>query len=610
MAAPTTFAEWIQMANALSAASGTAVQLATLRDLVRTMPLLGYPRSTTVTAFTQPEVSGSVDIELSDVGWIQPGVSLSIGSISDGTWIGGMFLVSSIDAESNAIVATRLDTGESIDSSAAGVEIPASSLVSISAYLPQYSAAGPAAPENVVAELDNTTLTVTWRALSGDQADCVAIEWGLGDGAGTTPSGGRFVFVGPDQVQTLIDISGYGHFWVRAYSILNGSWSDPSFGTPTWVERTSPSAPSGITVALDANLLTIHWDEVADTSATVVARYWEDETTDKFTSRTPATKSYVTIPLPRTGTWHYELAIEGTDGATGDFSTAGSVDYSGIDTPSNAEFAVEDGVISATWENATRTDTVTLEWYSADSEGSSERIQSGTVDAISANGETEIRMIVEPGWYFLRLWNNYNGMRSSFGEPSGGTWIEVPAADAPTNVQITALSKAELLITWDTVTGADYISVQWESTTTPANKYSAILDGSAVRAVIHVPITDDYTLKVGSKTGKSDYTWSGSVTFSVEPPTAPTGFAGSNTDGNVTLSWNSLASDASVYMLEIQVDKDATDSTENYETILFVIRQANSVIYAQGSGNSYSYRIRSLDAFGNSSAWANVTVSS
>jgi hypothetical protein len=177
------------------------------------------------------------------------------------------------------------------------------------------------------------------------------------------------------------------------------------------------------------------------------------------------------------------------------------------------------------------------------------------------------------------------------------------------------INGASAEISWDIVDDADYIYVKYwpvndEELSSNDWVRSTMLEGDSSSTSIFVQTSGSYRFKVGAKKQNGNIAWADQSVFTIATPTLPAGVSGSNDGGSVTISWSSLIADRTVSAVEIQVDTDSTDDKSSYTLIAYVTKGSTSYTYNQGTGNSYSYRVRSVDIFGNYSDWVTITVAS
>lgn len=623
MSVPANYDEWMEKARNLSSTLSIIDQIATMRDLIKGLPLTGMPHAVTTASFIQPEVGSSVDVPIAPGDWLQPFVVLAVGGEADDEWVGGLFIVESVgdlDEDGAAIASLkRLSTGEAYPTGAtAGTEIPEGARCTVSAYVPDASSTSAISPSNVQAQIIDGVVTVSWGEVEDlTKCDDISVFWGPGEGAGGATVDGFVIHIPATDISASIKLPAFGHYWFTVKGRLNGRYGAASTGCPIWIEYAAPAIISGVSAVLTGNTLVIGWDELDDDTGFVIVEYWEDASAYRHRIAVPAGSTNVSIILPSSGTWHYRLAPQDANGVVGSFTEASSEVFAGIEAPSGALFEIATGgtIICAEWTNASATDEVVLEWGMSDTEGGTIS-DSGTIRALSRNGRTSaVLPIPYPGaWYFLRLWNVVGGVWSPVGAPAEGEWIRVPPCEIASNS--VSVSGASATFSWTLNSGAeaDLIYVNVSPTALPEGELtmpvtSAVASGHAntLEMVIGSAGTYNYTIVAKSKIGGVE-TATDSATFTVQGPTSVSGVASSWSDSITTLTWNTLVADPDVFQIEIQLDPTGAASESLFSTIAYVPKSDQSFDYAQLSGTSYAYRLRTLDLHGNHSNWTSVTV--
>ena len=584
-------------------------QIAIIRDLLQGVPAMGMPIAKLTTAIEQPAIGGMTAIDLDINDWITPSLVILIGDTEAGVW--GLYVVTEASSD-GTVTARRLDPGDLFTSAAEGSILPVGSRCTVSAYVPDSSIRSAIAPSGVGVTILNGIAHISWDALTDDEelfCDEVAVTWG--ESASNDPVGGQVVTVVPAGTGVEIALPDYGTYWFRVSGRLNGRLSSTS--TSVSATYSSPSLPGNVVASISGSVLSIGWDDIGDLSLRAVVEYWEDGTSTRFRIVAEPGSTGVSVSLQDAGTWRYGVAIEDSNGVVGSFTPQESIAFGGVSAPYGSSFSVSGGVLTAEWSNADYTDVVVLEWRRSETSGGA-ATSNGLIQALSRNGATSISMNVSPGYYFARLWNVYKNIWSPVGEPEDGKWIHVENVSAPQNVEA-AINGASAEISWDAVDGADYIYVKYWPVNNPEITSddwtrSMLLDGDSTSVSIFVQKSGDYNFKVGSKKRDGDVVWAIQSTFSIATPTLPTSVSGSNNEGSVTISWDSLIADDTVYSVEVQVDVDSSDGESSFALVAYVPKNDVSYTHDQGVGNSYAYRVRSVDIFGNHSEWVTITVAS
>lgn len=397
----------------------------------------------------------------------------------------------------------------------------------------------PATVTNSEAETTNSSVTISWPAVSGASSYDLVIN------------GKTYNVVGTSKTVTGLNPNSSYSYQIR----VNNADGSSNY-SPAKTVKTAPVAPSNPTVSASSNSVTISWPAVA--GATSYDLLFNGEV-----YRVTTTSKTIYGLVPGTS-YSYAIRSNNADGTSAYSATKT------IKTILTAP-AVPTG-ISAT----STTNSVTIQWSSVQGATSYDVMFAGQTYRVSSTSKTITGLAHSTTYHYSVRANNSSGSSSYSMSKAVTTQLGMPSA--PTIV--TASSTADTVtVSWSAVAGAASYDVLFNGTVYNVTSLSKTITGL-------IPSTNyNYCVRAKNSVGTSAYSTTKTITTQVAPPaTPPTHITATATESSVTISWNQV-DEATRY--EILFDGKNYSTTSTSITI-------NNLLY----WTEYEYKICSGNAGG------------
>ena len=332
------------------------------------------------------------------------------------------------------------------------------------------------------------------------------------------------------------------------------------------VNNEPPAAPTNLSASVNQDNVNLTWDTVADATSYNVYR-------DSSLIASPTTNAFTDTALAD-GTYLYEVsAIDDAGESTSKASVSATVNNEPPSAPTNLTASVNADNVNLTWD--TVNDATSYKVYR-----DSSLITSPTTNAFTDTALAD-------GTYLYEVSAVDDAGESTSKASISATVNNEPPA-APTNLTAAA-NGSNVNLTWNTVTDATSYNVYRDSNliaspTTNAFTDTNLADGTYLYEVSAV---DD----AGESTSKASV----SATVNNEPPAAPTNLTAAANGSNVNLTWNTVT--------------DATSYNVYRDSSLLESTTANAFTDTALADGTYLYEVSAVDAAGESTSKASITVS-
>lgn len=350
----------------------------------------------------------------------------------------------------------------------------------------------PDVPSDITGETTESTVTVKWNAVSGATGYDILFN------------GSTYSTTSPSKTFTgLKDNTEY------AYKVRSKNSDGVSeYGAEKKV-KTTPKAPSSVTVSTDENSVTVSWSPV--TGATSY-----DLQLDGKVYNVKGTSHKVTGLTPNTS-HTYQIRVNNANGSSS-YSSSKT-----LKTTPNPPATVR--------ETASRTD-VTLSWDYISGATSYDVLFNGTTYRVTGTSKTVTGLTANTSYSYQIRANNADGS-SSYSTAKTVKTLPYAPSTYPT---VTATATVDsVTLSWGAVAGATDYELYFNGKTYTVTGTSQKMTG----------LTDDtsysYRIRSHNAGGYSGYSSYMTVRTPMKAPGVPTGLSYSASSTSVTVSWNSVA---------------------------------------------------------------------
>lgn len=403
----------------------------------------------------------------------------------------------------------------------------------------------PSVPSGIQGETTESSVTVKWDAVS--DATGYDIQF----------NGSTYSTMSPSKTFTgLRDNTEY------AYKVRSKNADGVSEYGPEKKVRTTPKAPSSVTISTDENSVTVSWSPV--TGATSY-----DVQIDGKVYNVKGTSHKVTGFTPNTS-HSYQIRANNADGSSS-YSSARTVK-----TTPNPPTTVR--------ETASRTD-VTLRWDSVSGATSYDVLFNGSTYRVTGTSKTISGLNANTSYGYQIRTNNANGS-SSYSSPK--TVKTLPYAPSTYPTVRTAVATDSVTLTWNAVAGATEYELYFNGQTYTVKGTSQTVTG----------LKDDtsysYRIRSHNEGGYSSYSPYMTVKTALKAPAVPTGIGARSTYNSVTVSWNAV-SKAQSYDL-------------NFNGAVYNTTATTKTVSGLNPNTAYQFQVRAKNTAGASaySSWNSV----
>ena len=408
----------------------------------------------------------------------------------------------------------------------------------------------PTAPTNLSASVNGSSVSLTWNSVD----DATSYNVYRDDSLIASPTTNAFTDTALADGTYLYEVS----------AVDDAGESTSKASISATVNNEPPTAPTNLTVTINADNVNLSWDTVADATSYNVYR-------DSSLITSPTTNAFTDTALAD-GTYLYEVsAVDDAGESTSKASVSATVNNEPPTAPTNLTASVNGSNVNLTWDEVN--DATSYNIYR-----DSSLIASPTTGAFTDTALAD-------GTYLYEV-SAVDDAGESTSKASVSTTVNNLAPSAPTNLSASA-NGSNINLTWDTVADATSYNVYRDSSliaspTTSAFTDTALADGTYLYEVSAV---DD----AGESTSKASVT----ATVNNIPPAAPTNLSASVNTNNVNLSWDAVA--------------DATSYNVYRDSSLIASPTTNAFTDTALADGTYLYEVSAVDDAGESTSKASVS---
>ncbi|PKM95196.1 MAG: hypothetical protein CVU84_05775 [Firmicutes bacterium HGW-Firmicutes-1] len=166
---------------------------------------------------------------------------------------------------------------------------------------------------------------------------------------------------------------------------------------------------------------------------------------------------------------------------------------------------------------------------------------------------------------------------------------------APTNLTGTFDAEGNIILTWNDCTNETSYEILREN----GSDQLSITVGANLTTIkdeTQHPIGETFIFKIRAKNTFGTSAWSNIVSFSCSKPTAPSNLKGKfEADGSVTLTWNDNSNNE--FQFEVSMEEGGNGGSVKVGSNVTTYKDT----VAHSLGKTYTYSVRAINAFGNSS---------
>ena len=400
-------------------------------------------------------------------------------------------------------------------------------------------------PGGVKKASTDTSATVSWNAVTGAKGYDVRFNNSVYAVTGTSKT---FTGLTPNtdykyQVRTK-DANGAGEYGAEQ------------------TVRTTPKAPTAVTVTANENSMTLSWGAVAGATGYDVlfngTVYPVTGTSKTFTG------------LSANVGYTYQVRVKNADGAS-TYCTSKSTKTAPI--PPSVPTA-----------RAT-TNSVTLSWNSVSGATSYDLLFNKDTYRVTGTSKTVTGLVPGTSYTYAVRSNNAGGS-SSYSSTKTITTIPNPPA-MPANIS-TSVRSDSVTVSWGTVTGAKDYDLYFDGKTYNTTGLSRTMTGLSPNCGY------SYRVRANNEGGSSSYSSMKTVWTLKLPPAVPTGMRASVTTNSVSLAWNSVSGAESYDLL--------------FNGKIYEVEGTQKLISGLAPNTGYSYQVRAKNNGGMSAYSAVQTV--
>ena len=408
----------------------------------------------------------------------------------------------------------------------------------------------PAAPTNLSASVNADSVNLTWDTVNEATSYNVYRDSSLI----ASPTSNAFTDTALADGTYLYEVS----------AVDDAGESTSKASVSATVNNEPPTAPTNLTVTINADNVNLSWDTVADATSYNVYR-------DSSLITSPTTNAFTDTALAD-GTYLYEVsAVDDAGESTSKASVSATVNNEPPTAPTNLTASVNGSNVNLSWDIVA--DATSYKVYR----------DSSLIASPTTNAFTDIALA--DGTYLYEV-SAVDDAGESTSKASISATVNNAAPAAPTNLTASA-NGSNVNLSWDTVDDATSYNVYRDSSliaspTTNAFTDTALADGTYLYEVSAV---DD----AGESTSKASV----SATVNNAAPAAPTNLSASVNADNVNITWDKV--------------NDATSYNVYRDSSLIASPTTNAFTDTALADGTYLYEVSAVDGAGESTGKASVS---